>query len=61
MSALIVNWKPWAHSSGPKTEQGKTTSAMNARRHGMRSRQVVTEGRLLRELIRRCRETQQAV
>ena len=60
-SALIINWKPWAHSSGPKTERGKATSARNARRHGMRSRSVLEETRLLRELIRQCRDTAQEI
>jgi hypothetical protein len=60
-AALIVNWKPWEQSCGPKTERGKMASARNARRHGMRSRSVLEEARMLRQLIRQCRETAQEV
>src|ERR1700693_5616581 len=60
-SALILNWQPWAHSSGQKTKRGKATSARNARRHGMRSRIVLEETRLLRELIRQCPDTAQGI
>ncbi len=41
----------------PKTEQGKTISAMNARKHGLRSRKARKEAQLLRDLIRFCGET----
>jgi hypothetical protein len=30
--------KPWAHSTGPKTDIGKTIARMNALKHGLRSR-----------------------
>jgi hypothetical protein len=60
-AALIANWKPWSHSTGPRTEGGKATSARNARRHGMRSRSVLEEARMLRKLIRQCRDTRQEV
>lgn len=26
----IRSWQPWQHSTGPKTEEGKETSKMNA-------------------------------
>ena len=55
-AALIRTWKPWAQSSGPKTEGGQAISAMNARKHGMRSRRVLDETRMLRALIRQCGE-----
>jgi hypothetical protein len=55
-AALIVNWKPWGWSCGPKTELGKLASSWNARRHGMRSRGALEEARMLRSLIRRCRD-----
>ena len=32
--------KPWAHSTGPKTAEGKSLSRMNAWKHGERSRLV---------------------
>jgi len=58
-AALIRTWKPWTHSTGPQTEIGMARSAMNARRHGFRSRHFLEEARRLREAIRRCRETAQ--
>ena len=55
-AALILDWKPWKRSCGPKTDWGKAISAGNARRHGMRSRSVLEETRMLRSLIRQCRD-----
>jgi len=37
-SALIRRWRPWLHSTGPKSEAGKAVCAANAMRHGNRSR-----------------------
>jgi len=31
-SAMIQAWKPWKHSTGARTKQGKNKSKMNARR-----------------------------
>ncbi|CAN8141419.1 transposase [uncultured Thiomicrorhabdus sp.] len=31
-SAMIHEWRPWEHSTGAKTQQGKDKSKMNARR-----------------------------
>ncbi|PIZ03360.1 MAG: hypothetical protein COY58_09345 [Gammaproteobacteria bacterium CG_4_10_14_0_8_um_filter_38_16] len=36
-SRLIHQWKPWAQSTGAKTETGKAVSKMNALKHGARS------------------------
>ena len=33
-AALIKSWKPWAKSTGPKTEEGKASSARNAFKGG---------------------------
>jgi hypothetical protein len=60
-AAFIRGWKPWARSSGPKTEQGKAASAANARQHGMRSQRTLDEARMLRALIRQCGEIALAV
>jgi hypothetical protein len=35
-AASIRRWAPWTKSTGPRTVQGKTRSAQNARKHGMR-------------------------
>ncbi len=60
-AALIRNWKPWKHSTGPKTEPGKAASAMNPRRHGLRSRDFLEEARQVREAIRLCRDMFQEI
>ncbi len=39
-SQLIRQWKPWQKSTGAKTEEGKTTSKMNAYKHGGRCADV---------------------
>lgn len=33
---MIRNWKPWEHSTGPKTPEGKEACKLNAEKHGMR-------------------------
>lgn len=33
---LIRRWKPWEHSTGPKSDEGKATVARNADKGGMR-------------------------
>lgn len=33
---MIKNWKPWEHSTGPKTPEGKEACKLNAEKHGMR-------------------------
>jgi hypothetical protein len=42
---LIRKWKPWEKSTGPKTEDGKATSAGNSLKHGMRSREWLEQVR----------------
>mgnify|MGYP006258063801 FL=1 len=32
-SQLIKQWKPWNHSTGPRTEEGKEISSQNARKY----------------------------
>ena len=40
--------KPWEHTTGPKTEEGKARCAKNATRHGMRSEVILELKRVLR-------------
>jgi hypothetical protein len=37
-STAIHNWKPWQHSTGPKTAEGKAISSINAHRGYFRRR-----------------------
>jgi hypothetical protein len=37
-AARARRYKPWLHSTGPKTDIGKTIARMNALKHGLRSR-----------------------
>jgi len=37
-SELIKSWQPWAKSTGPKTDEGKTKSSLNALKHGLRAK-----------------------
>lgn len=37
-SELIRNWKPWQHSTGAKTPEGKAISSMNAEKGYWRRR-----------------------
>ena len=55
-SALIRNWKPWEQSTGPSTEAGKTPSAANAGKHGMRSTEWLAEQRRLKAILRKFQE-----
>ncbi len=54
---MIRNWKPWEHSTGPKTPEGKEACKLNAEKHGMRGfkwqflRQVLKELKELQDVI----------
>lgn len=50
-ATLIKKWKPWEKSTGPKTEEGKSTVAKNAVKHGCRSKDNQNELAALRRLI----------
>lgn len=45
----IRSWRPWQSSTGPKTDEGKQTASMNARKHGGYSAEMIALRRMLRE------------
>tara|TARA_B100001778_G_C18534253_1_gene605155 strand:+ start:568 stop:774 length:207 start_codon:yes stop_codon:yes gene_type:complete len=47
---LIKGWKPWEHSTGAKTNEGKDISKMNAYKHGLRSEGVKAIRRALKNV-----------
>lgn len=50
---MIRRWKPWEHSTGPRTPEGKAVVAVNAYRGATRP--------LLRELAKALRGTDQVI
>ena len=50
-SAAIHRWKPWLHSTGPRTSEGKAKVARNPFKGGQRAL-CARLARLLRELRR---------
>lgn len=51
---IIRLYQPWRHATGPRTEAGKARVAMNALRHGYRSRAWILKARRIRNAIRLC-------
>ena len=57
---LIRQWKPWAKSTGPKSQEGKERVARNASRGGHRqqlralTKMVNAEIRQARDLVSNC-------
>ena len=60
-SELIQKWKPWENSTGPRTAQGKTTSSMNAVKHGMRGAEMRSIESVIAALARFEREARERV
>ena len=56
-AALIRRWQPWRRSTGPRSAAGKARIAMNALRHGCRSRAWLLRARRIRHAIRTCANT----
>ncbi|MBU6995606.1 hypothetical protein [Ferrovum myxofaciens] len=44
-SAMIRAWKPWAASTGPKTQRGKASSAQNRQKSLDAARQEIEDAR----------------
>lgn len=36
---MIKRWKPWECSTGPTSHEGKEACMVNARKHGLRSKE----------------------
>ena len=53
-SAMMQTWRPWAHSTGPRTPEGKARVSKNGLKHGMRG----ALGRELRAALRIMREAE---
>jgi hypothetical protein len=51
-AARIRVWQPWRRSTGPRSEAGKAQSAMNALKHGGRSRAHIMQMRRVRNALR---------
>jgi hypothetical protein len=52
-AALIHTWKPWEHSTGPRSPEGKDASSRNAWKGGTRA--------MLRELARALGEQREVI
>lgn len=48
---IIQIWQPWKQSTGPKTDNGKAASALNAIKHGFRSSAVIGDVKSLKGII----------
>ena len=53
---LIQKWRPWEHSTGAKTPEGKKKSAQNSTKHGKRSK----KGRMLLAMLSEMKQAQRA-
>ncbi len=52
-------FKPWEHSTGPNTDEGKAISSQNAMKHGMRSAMMLNLYKAMADQNRYLREVMQ--
>lgn len=52
--------QPWTHSTGPKSEIGKSRSSQNATTHGMRSKVMIDLHRALSQQLQFIRDLEQS-
>ena len=52
--------QPWAHSTGPKSDNGKSRSSQNATTHGMRSKVMIDLQRTLSQQLQFIRDLEQS-
>ena len=52
--------KPWAHSTGPKSDDGKSQSSQNATTHGMRSKVMLDLQRALSQQLQFIRDLEKS-
>jgi hypothetical protein len=55
-AALIRNWRPWKHSTGPKTAAGKARCCDNALKHGLADRAQRDRRRAVRHECKMARQ-----
>jgi hypothetical protein len=49
---MIHDWKPWKHTTGPKTPEGKAKSSMNSLKTGYKSKEAIKMRRERAALIK---------
>ena len=54
---LVLQWKPWERSTGPRSPKGKAVASRNALSHGGRSKDAIAELKHLRKLLKELRIT----
>ncbi len=54
MQVKIHETKPWLHSTGAKTPEGKRTCSLNALKHGGYSRTSKAQLKLMRQYLKQC-------
>lgn len=60
-SAMMQIWRPWEHSTGPRTPAGKAKTRYNGMKHGGRSQQMREVNKLLAQLRESEREARKRI